>query len=362
MPIQRRAAVIVTLVGTVLIWASAAPAQYGALQRTLFRGAEYIGNPLLLSNPQGGPLFDNNLFEQRVEFNRMGEGYTWESFRFFGPDSFGNTNTLDLGTFKMELGLDPTLLASAQPIGIHNRIGYTTRLIPEVFFESQTGQRSFNQFSGLTTFAPAPLHYRITFNAGVQDLTWEGNALIDVGGRVNALGFYDFDMRLTNVGNFEADGILVQDEQVMDFDVGPINVSGHILFDVVAALLQADGAAGDAVAPRIYSGAAQRGKRVEDLLARLEAGDALSGSEARFLSQEMIRAAVLADPLGVLANGLPSELPGFEGFSLSVSEAGELDDSIGSLSSVPEPGTLGLLALVAGGLAIVRPFRRFKRP
>lgn len=362
MAIQRRAAAVLTAVGTVLIWGSAATAQFGALQRTLFRGAEFIGNPLFLSNPQGGPLFDNNLFRQRVELNRAGQGYTYESFRFFGPDSYGNTNTLDLGTFKLELGSDPTLLASAQPIGIHNRIGYTTRLIPEVFFESQTGQRAFNQFSGLTTFAPAPLHYRVTFNAGVQDVSWEGNALIDMGGRVNVLGFYDFDFRLTHVGDFEADGLFVHDEQVMDFDVGPINVSGHILFDAVAALLQVDGAAGDAAVPRIYSGAAQRGKAVEDLMARLQAGDALSDSEARFLSQEMITAAVLADPLGALTNGLPSELPGFEGFSLSVSEAGEIDDSVSGLASVPEPGTLGLLVVVAGGLAFVRPFRRLKRP
>jgi hypothetical protein len=341
-----------------------ASAQFGSLQRTLFRGAEYAGNNLFLSSPQGGPLFENNIFRQRVEFNRAGQGYTYESFRFFGPDSFGNTDTLDLGPFKIELGIDPVLLQSSQPVGIHNRAGYTTRFIPEVFFESQTGQRSFNQFSGLTTFTPTPLHYAVTFNAGIQDFEWSGNALIDMGGRINVLGFYDFDLQFTNVGSHEANGLFLQDEQVTDFDVGPINVSGNVLFDAVAGLLQADGAATDAIPPRIFSGAAQRGKTLDELLNRLDAGEALTEQEVRFLAQEMFTAAFVSDPLGVLTNGMPSEIPGFEGFSMAVTASAQ-DEGVGGvpddLAPVPEPGTLALIAAAAATLSAVSPFRRHRR-
>lgn len=351
-------------VGVLLAWTPGASAQFGGLQRTLFRGAEYAGNQLFLSNPQGGPLYDNNQFRQRVEYNRAGQGYTYEFFRFFGPDSFGNTNTLDLGPFKMELGLDPALLASGQPVGIHSRTGFTTRFIPEVFFEAQTGQRAYNQFSGLTTFAPAPLAYTVTFNAGVQDVSWRGNAFIDMSGRINALGFYDLDFRLMNVGGFEADGILLHDEQVTDFDVGPINVSGHLLLDAVAALLQADGAATDAAAPRIYSGAAQKDKTVDALLGLLESGEVLSDAEMQFLASQMFTAAFIADPLGVLINGIPSEVPGFESLALSITEpeAGGLVDGLDDASGqVPEPGTIGLLVMVAGTFATVRPFGRRRK-
>ncbi len=349
------------LVGIVLSWAPEAPGQFTDLQRTLFRGAEFAGNRLFLSNPQGGPLFDFNSFSQRLEFNRAGQGYTYESFRFFGPDSYGNTNTLDLGPFKLELGMDPTVVASGQPAGIHSRVGYTTRFIPEVFFEAQTGQRAFNVFSAISTFAPTPVNYTVSFNAGVQDFEWTGNAFIDMGGRVNALGFYDFDLRMTNVGNYEAGGLLVQDEQVTDFDVGPINVSGNILFDAVAGLLQADGATGAAVPPRIFSGAAQKEMTVDELLAQLEAGEILGDGEMQFIVQQMFTAAFVADPLGVLLNGLPSEVPGFEALALSMSAPAPDSTGDGSGSefeSVPEPGTLGLLVAAAGMIAAARPFGR----
>jgi hypothetical protein len=350
--------------GIVLAWAPQAPAQFTDLQRTLFRGTEFAGNRLFLSNPQGGPLFDFNTFSQRLEFNRAGQGYTYESFRFFGPDSFGNTNTLDLGPFKIELGMDPTLVTSGQPVGIHSRVGYTTRFIPEVFFEAQTGQRAFDVFSAISTFAPTPVNYTVSFNAGVQDFEWTGNAFIDMGGRVNALGFYDFDLRMTNVGNYEADGILLHDEQVTDFDVGPINVSGNLLFDAVAGLLQADGTPGDAVPPRIFSGAAQKEVTLDELLAQLEAGEALGDGEMQFIAQQMFTAAFIADPLGVLLNGLPSQVPGFEELTLSMSappqDRGD-QGSWGEFEAVPEPGTLGLLAAAAGTLLAARPFGRRRR-
>ncbi len=328
----------------------------------LFRGAEYAGNYNYLSSPQGGPFFDFNIFEQRLEFNRAGQGYTYEAFRFFGPDSFGNANALDLGPFKIQLGSDASILQSGQPVGIHNRAGFTTTLIPEVFFESSTGQRSFNNFSGISTFAPVPVNYTVSFNAGVQDFEWTGNALIDMDGRINILGFYDFNLRFTNVGNYEADGLLVHDEQVTDFDLGPISASGNILFDVLGAVLQADGAVTDAVPARIGSGAAQRGKTVDQLLAQLDGGEPLTEAEMQFIVQQLFTSAFVADPLGVLTNGLPSEIPGFEGLSMEMivtpDGAGEGDSMP---ASVPEPGTLVLLMVVAGAVSAFRPFRRNRR-
>ncbi|MBN2563376.1 MAG: hypothetical protein JXQ75_20845 [Phycisphaerae bacterium] len=346
----------VVFVGLVLGTTPRVWAQFGSLQRFLFRGAEYAGNNLFLSNPQGGPLYDHNRFDQRVEYNRAGQGYTYESYRFYGPDSYGNTNTLDLGLFKVELGVDPTVVGSPQPMGVHSRAGYTTTFIPEVFIESQTGQRGYNQLSGLTTFSAAPMHYTVTFNAGVQDFEWSGNALIDMNGRMNLLGFYDFELRFTNVGSYEADGLFVHDEQVTDFDIGPINVSGNIALDVLAGLLQTDGASTDAAVPRIYSGAAQKGKTVDDLLAELKAGETLSEEEIQFLAQQMFTTAFVADPLGVLTNGLPAEVPGFEGFSLEMTASAEEADGGYTGSAVPEPGVLGFLMTAAGLSAAVRRF------
>jgi len=351
---RRSAIILAVIVSVVLGSTTAASAQYGDFQRMLFRGLEYAGNNTFLSQPQGGPLYDHNQFRQRLEYNRAGDGYTYESYRLFGPDSFGNANTLDLGPFKIQLGLDPAVATSSQPIGLHSRVGYTTRFIPEVFFEAQTGQRTFNQFSGISTFAPAPLNYTVTINTGIQDFEWTGNALIDADGRMNAMGFYDFQFRFTNVGSHESDGVFVHDEQVNDFDLGPIDVSGNVAFDMVASFMQAIGATNEATTPRIISGSAQKQKEIDELFTRLELGETLSDDEMQFLVQQMFEAAFRADPLGVLENGLPTEVPGFEALTL---EFTPIEGETAS-ATIPEPGTLALLATVLGTLGLARPLRR----
>lgn len=326
----------------------------GDFASVLFRGAEFAGNPLFLSTSQNGPLFDFNQFTQRLEFNRAGQGWTYEFFRFFGPDSFGNINTLDLGPLKVELGPDGTLRQN-QRVGLHGRTGFTTTLIPELFFQAETGQRVFNQFSGVTGFNVEPLKYRVTFNTGIEDFEFAGNMLIDADGRMNVLGFYDFTLRMTNVGSTTADGVLLQDEQVTDFDVGPINVSGNIGFDVLAGLFQSTGLTAAAAPPRIFSAAAQREKTVDELLAELDAGEGLTDEEAQFLIQQMFITAFQSDPLGFILNGIPSEVPGFEALALSLSAADPNPSPDPATATVPEPGTILLMILGFALPAMLRP-------
>ena len=325
----------------------------GRFAQTLFRGTEFAGNPQVLSSPQNGPFFTFFQFNQRLEFNRAGGGFTYEFFKFFGPDSFNNPNTLDLGPLKFQLGPDAGL-GQTQLTGLHQRIGFTTALMPELFIQTETGQRGFNQFTGLTTFSKEPVQYRVTFNGGVQNFEWAGNMGIDADARINVMGFYDVKFQLTNVGSFTADGLAVQDEQVTDFDIGPIDVSGQIGMDLLASLLQAGGASPADVPPRILSGASQRGKTVDEILAELEAGQEISSEEAQFLIQQMFIQAIASDPLGTRMNGLPSEVPGFEGLTLDAS-AGDNDEGSGDVAAVPEPGTLLLLLLAAAFSAAFRP-------
>ncbi|MFQ5428965.1 MAG: PEP-CTERM sorting domain-containing protein [Phycisphaerae bacterium] len=333
--------------------ASARSLGVGSFVETLFRGTEFAGNPQFLSSPQNGPFFAFDQFNQRLEFNRAGGGFTYESFKFFGPDSFNNPNTLDLGPLKIQLGPD-IALGQTQLTGLHQRIGFTTALMPELFIQSETGQRGFNQFTGLTTFSKEPVQYRVTFNGGVQNFEWSGNMGIDADARINVLGFYDVKFQVTNVGSFTADGLAVQDEQVTDFDIGPIDVSGQIGLDLLASLLQGVGGTPVDVPPRILSGASQRGKTVDELLAELQAGQEITSEEAQFLIQQMFIQAIASDPLGTLMNGLPSEVPGFEGLTLDAS-AGDNREGAGEIAAVPEPGTLLLLLLAAGFSVVFRP-------
>jgi hypothetical protein len=355
MDLRRAGFAVMVFAGVVFCMASVAGA--GGFQQMLFRGLEYVGNPNYLTSPQNGPLYNFNRYTQQIQYNRASGGYTFESFRSFGPDSFGNPNTLDLGPLKIQLGTDPALIQTGQPTGILTRAGYSTTILPEVTFDSQSGQNIFNQFSGISSFSPSPLNYTVTLNTGVQDYSWTGNALLDAHGSLNAMGFYDFQFNFVNVGNYTADGVLVKDEQVTDFDLGPIDVSGNLLMDAIGSIWQATGATEAATVPRILDDASQKDKLLDSLLARLRAGETLSDEDMQYVTQKMIEAAFRADPLGVIQNGVPAEVAGFEGLSISLTQVAENADHSSS-TTVPEPGTL---VLVASAAAVGAAARRWQR-
>lgn len=355
---RHRLATTLMIAGVLAVSArvSAVELGVGSLARNLFRGAEYAGNPQFLSQPQNGPLFNFNAFTQRVEYNRAGDGYTYEFYRFFGPDTYGNQNFLDLGPLNVQVFPDVSL-GQTQYTGIHGRAGFTTRVIPEVFFEAQTGERALTQntVNATSIFNVAPIGYSVSFNAGVQDFEWTGNILVDSTMSINALGFYDADIRIVNRGGASADGVLLSDSQVTDFDTGPVNVSGNLLLDAIGSLFQANGNPATSAPFQIGSGAAQRQIAVDDLLAKVDAGEGLTDEEVQILVQEMFITAFLNDPLGTIQNGIPSTVPGFEGFGFELTgdSSGAADSPSADTETVPEPGML-LLFGVAGAIGYVR--------
>jgi|GEM_PF-594482 len=351
----------------IFVTTSAANAQdigVGSFFQGLFRGAEFSGNPLFLSNPQNGPLFNFNQFRQRVEFNQAGDGYTYEFFRFFGPDSFNNNTFLDLGPLDIALFPDPAL-GQGQEVGIHGRVGYTTRFIPEIFIETETGQRAFtNQFqTGANVFNIEPIGYAVDLSTGIQDFSYTGNILIDQSTKINIFGFYDTEFRLVNNGEMTTDGVFVSDEVVTDFDTGPIDVSGHIVLDLIAGIFNTNGNASTAAPFAIGSGAAQRAQTPDDMLARLEAGETLTDEELQALVQDMFVSAIAADPLGFIFNGLPSTIPGFEGLNLELTGTTASDEIVidSDTETVPEPGMVMMFGVlgVVGCLMNPRKRRRY---
>src|SRR6185295_6502050 len=90
----RRSLLLAGTALTTLCWAGrVAQGDLGSL----FRNLQFAGNRNFISDPQNGPLFDNNIYKQGLTFNRLGGGFTFDQFRFFGPDSWDNPNTVDLG-------------------------------------------------------------------------------------------------------------------------------------------------------------------------------------------------------------------------------------------------------------------------
>ncbi len=341
--------------------AAALDLSVGSLARNLFRGTEFAGNPNFLSTPQNGPLFNYNNFSQRIEQNRTGDGFTYEFFRFFGADTYGNPNFLDLGGLQVELSPDPAL-GQTQYTGFHGRAGYTTRFIPEIFFDLETGQRVFSsQFQqGANTFNVEPIGYRVSLNTGIQDMQWSGNVLIDSSVRINALGFYDAEVRIVNRGGMTSDGILVSDEQVTDFDSGPVDISGHIVLDALAGLFQTNGNPATSAPFQIGSAAAQRSAIADELMARVELGERLTDEEVQILVEEMFMTAFAVDPIGTIMNGLPASIPGFESFSLELVGDGDGPAALArdEPQQTPEAGMIVLFGVGIACFTAWRPVRR----
>lgn len=347
MPSRRNKALVSAVVAVLAAaWPAKATAQIGSgFQRTLFRGLEYAGNYLFLSSPQNGPFFDDNIFAQRVEQNRAGGGYSYEQWRFFGTDSYDNPTTLDLGPLKFDLGTDPQIANVNAQVGLHTRAGFTTTLLPEVFFQQQTALRQTSGVSNQTLSTPAPIRYNVTLNTGVQDLEWVGNLFLDTSARINLLGFYDYNLRLTNVGTFTTDGALVVDKEITDFDVGPIDTSGNIVLDAISLLFQAAGGPGAAVPVQIASAAGQKEKTIDEIMAQVEAGEELSDEDVAALMHHVLTNALFSDPLAILNGTIPSEAAIND--AITVSFTPDPDALTNSAQTVPEPGTLGLLGVAA---------------
>ncbi len=85
---------------------------------------------------------------------------------------------------------------------------------------------------------PQLLNYVYNYDPGSQSTLVTGNLFIDADFSINGLGFYDVDLTYSSRQTVERDGRFANDETNNDFDLGPINVSGNIFADVLAAVTQ----------------------------------------------------------------------------------------------------------------------------
>lgn len=85
---------------------------------------------------------------------------------------------------------------------------------------------------------PQLLSYVYNFDLGSQATQVTGNLFIDADFSINRLGFYDIALTYSSRQTVTRDGRFANDEVNNDFDLGPINVSGNVFADVLAAITQ----------------------------------------------------------------------------------------------------------------------------
>jgi len=269
-----------------------------------------------------------NLFDYQIngERNLLGRGWDINATAVYSGQRY------NFGFADLVLG------SPASPTVSNISVGYTTRGIPRAEFNWSTGGRA--------------LPYTFRINNGIQDFTTiNGSILVDVSTDINVLGFYDTRVQISNRGQYSTDGFLADEQGNLAFDIGPIDISGNIYADALAAVTAPLWAATGTQNPfakfsERATKTAQVNATVDELRARIEAGEILSDDDmARLVNSTLVSAILTGD---ANAGRFLTD------FALPTSK-----QSVGTmrLAQIPEP-TSALLVLGTGMLLMRRRPRR----
>jgi len=187
-----------------------------------------------------------------------------------------------------------------------------------------------------------PLNYALALDTGARRTTYAGSAILDAGGQVDAFGFYDMNFTFSNRTDVISDGRFGDDFQELDFDIGPVNVSGNLFADMLAGATEPLFAATNS--QNIFANFSGRSQREAELSASVVEARAkvMAGGElTKHELSELISAATVA---GIMGDVVPDL--GFIDGPLQGSGRGVGVDSGALRTTVaPEPGTLLLLGV-----------------
>jgi len=291
-------------------------ARAGDFWRTAARGLQFAG----WVNPTGEIGTYNTL---------VGDGWNFVATRELnGWEIYG-------GAFGFELGTG----SAGTPVSFDTRVQLRRWPIPTVRVNVGTNQTD--------TTNPTSVSYDFWVNTGFQDVEIVGEGSLDAQIDINAFGFYDIDAFVSNRGTFTIDGVAYSDSGTLDYDMGPVSLSGNIFVDILAAMTAPlFEAAGTSNPLAVFSGRAKLQNQIKErdlLVARLEAGEVLTDAEMN----EIITTSMLASVFGgegseVLERATESVQ------AASVSLSGEA--TTGQICLAPEPVSAGLWLILSAAV------------
>jgi hypothetical protein len=177
-----------------------------------------------------------------------------------------------------------------------------------------------------------PLEYTFTSDVGGQSTTITGSMELNATGSIDTFGFYDFRFDLSSRQSIDEEGRFRNtDGELVDFDVGPIDVSGNIFADLLGLLFDPffESTGGTNIFAS-FSGRLQAEEEMnlaaKQAMAKMQAGVNLTPEEVSEL----------------VGHVLTVEALGGNGVDLSFLDL-DVDQDLAQAAPVPEPGTLCLL-------------------
>jgi len=187
---------------------------FGGVWEDLYQGLQFA------ATPSGGPLLTagdgtavNGARSGRVRIvpNALGQGWRLELDRGFGVDSAGRPETFDLGPAQVTLNGGVSMTAD-----------YATR----------------GWLTGGLNTTVSNMNYELDVTNGLADVNWIGTFNLGSSLDVNQFGFYTLGLNASNTSSrIAVDGVLVDDFQQTNFDVGPIFIEGNIFYDAFLGIL-----------------------------------------------------------------------------------------------------------------------------
>ncbi len=265
-------------------------------------------------------------FQYQSDFNPLSQGHSFTAAR-----NFQNTQ-LDFGFTDLTL----------------------TGPVSASFTTASRGIRSLD-FSLIGGTTANPLFYSYTSDIGANRVQVDGSTVFNLGGSVNQFGWYDLTFQFSNRQTQNSIGRFTNpDGETIDFDIGPIDVSGNLFADLLATLTDPFyEAAGYENIFATFSGRTMREDSLEStvsqLQARLKSGENLTKQEVSDLVSRAMESRIRGDDVPDL-----SFLNMSGSYDPVVAQPIVLPQQAQRL--VPEPSSLALLLIPA--CLLRRPRRR----
>jgi hypothetical protein len=204
-----------------------------------------------------------------------------------------------------------------------------------------TSNRGFRTLDfNITAGAPGnPLIYNFVSDTGGTEVNIDGSQVFQVVGSINQFGWYDMRVQLSGRQTVTSTGRFANsDGEVMDFDVGPIDVSGNLFADLLATITDPFyQSAGFENIFASFSGRTARESALDSTVSKLRAKMA-AGID--LTSAEVSRLVTLATTAQLHGD----DVPALDFLNLSYGDDPQAQAPVVQ-RAVPEPSTIGMLLL-----------------